>query len=72
MHDRRREIEGRLARVLEERIRPAVHTVLSPLAIEAWHVPAAADGRAGEPVPFVEARLAAYEPTRVGVRWGAA
>jgi alpha-mannosidase len=72
MHDRRREIEGRLARVLEERIRPAVHTVLTPLTVEAWHVPAAADGGVGEPVPFAEARRAAYEPAQVGLRWGPA
>jgi alpha-mannosidase len=72
MHDRGREIEGRLARVLEERIRPAVHTVLSPLTIEAWHVPVAADGRVGEPVAFAAARRAAYEPAQVGLRWGPA
>src|SRR3954454_16459181 len=72
MHDRRREIEGRLARVLEERIRPAVHTVLAPLTVEAWHVPAAGDGGVGEPVPFDEARRAAYESAQVGLRWGPA
>src|SRR4051812_39842687 len=72
MHDRQREIEGRLARVLEERIRPAVHTVLAPLAVEAWHVPAAADGGVGEPVPFAEAQHASYEPGQVGMRWGPA
>ncbi|HET7432699.1 MAG TPA: glycoside hydrolase family 38 C-terminal domain-containing protein [Nocardioides sp.] len=72
MHDRRSEIEGRLARVLDERIRPAVHTVLAPLTVEAWHVPPADDGGPGEPVPFAEARHAAYEPGHVGQRWGPA
>jgi hypothetical protein len=72
MHDRRDEIEGRLARALEERIRPAVHRVLAPLTVEAWHVPPAADGKVGEPVSFAEARRASYEPAAVGLRWGPA
>ncbi|HEX3223577.1 MAG TPA: glycoside hydrolase family 38 C-terminal domain-containing protein [Nocardioides sp.] len=72
MHDRRSEIEGRLARALDERIRPAVHTVLAPLTIEAWHVPPAEDGGPGAPVPFAEALRAAYEPGHLGMRWGPA
>ena len=72
MHDRRNEIEGRLARVLDERLRPAIHTTLAPLTVEAWHVPAAADGAVCEPVPFAVARHASYEPGHVGMRWGPA
>ena len=62
MHDRRREIEGRLARALDERLRPAVHTTVAPLTVEVWHVPRAGDGHVGEPVPFAVARDAAYLP----------
>ena len=62
MHDRRREIEARLTRALEERLRPAVHTTIAPLTVEVWHVPPAGDGHVGEPVPFEVARDAAYEP----------
>ena len=72
MHDRRRDIEARLARALDERLRPAIHTVVSALTVEVWHVPAAGDGRVGEPVPFAAARGAAYEPCGIGERWGPA
>jgi alpha-mannosidase len=72
MHDRRREIEARLARALDERLRPAIHTVVSALTVEVWHVPAAGDGRVGEPVAFAAARAAAYEPCGIGERWGPA
>jgi alpha-mannosidase len=72
MHDRRREIEGRLTRALDERLRPAVHTTVAALDVAVWHVPPADDGHVGEPVPFAVARNAAYEPCRVGERWGPA
>ena len=72
MHDRRREIEARLRRALDERLRPAVHTTIAPLAVEMWQVPPADDGHAGDPVPFAVARDAAYEPCAVGDRWGPA
>jgi alpha-mannosidase len=72
MHDRRREIEARLARALAERLRPAVHTTIAPLTVEVWHVPPVADGHAGEPVAFEIARDAAYRPAAVGERWGPA
>ena len=72
MHDRSREVEARLARVLGERLRPAVHTTVAPLAVEAWQVPPEADGHVGEPVPFDRARDAAYRPFRVGESWGPA
>src|SRR6478672_9478994 len=71
MHDRRREIEGRLRRVLAERLRPAVHTTLAPLSVVAWHVPPDGAG-VGEPVPFPVARDAVYAPFRIGERWGPA
>ena len=68
MHDRRREIEARLARALAERLQPAIHTTIAPLTVEVWHVPRAADGRVGEPVSFSVARDAAYRPVAVGGR----
>jgi alpha-mannosidase len=72
VHDRRQEIAARLQRVLEERVRPAVHTPLAPLDVAVWHVPPTADGRVGDPVPFAVARDATYVPGRVGDRWGPA
>jgi alpha-mannosidase len=72
MHDRRREIEGRLARALDERLRPAIHTAVATLSVEVWHVPPAGDGHVGEPVPFAVARDAAYVPCELGERWGPA
>ena len=63
MHDERQRIEGRVARVLAQRLRPAVHAERVPLALTAWHVP-------GEPVPVAEALAAAYGPFAVGDRWG--
>lgn len=72
MHDRRKEIEERLGRFMEERLRPALLRPVAPLGLEAWHVPPAEDGAPGEPVPFEVARAAAYEPAAVGDRWGPA
>jgi len=69
MHDRRREIEERLSRT-RERVREAVFTPLSGLALEVWHVPPSADGTIGEPVPFAVARDASYTACRVCDRWG--
>lgn len=63
MHDERQRIEGRVARVLSQRLRPAVHAQRVPLALTAWPVP-------GEPVPVAEALAARYEPFAVGDRWG--
>jgi len=63
MHDDRLLIEGRLDRVLRERIRPAVHGATVPLQVAAWHVP-------GEPVPPAEGLAAAYQPAAVGEAWG--
>ncbi len=63
MHDKTLMIQNRLARVLAERIRPAVHTALTDLSVEAWHVQ-------GEPVPFERALAGEYSPFRVGDPWG--
>ncbi|TKA09770.1 alpha-mannosidase [Actinacidiphila oryziradicis] len=63
MHDDRKQVEGRLDRVLEQRIRPAVYAASIPLTLTAWHVP-------DEPVPVAEALAADYAPFAVGERWG--
>ncbi|MCG5218753.1 glycoside hydrolase family 38 N-terminal domain-containing protein [Streptosporangium soli] len=63
MHDDRVLVEGRLERVLRERIRPAVHGRAVPLTAEVWHAP-------GEPVPFAEACGQEYGPAAVGDAWG--
>ena len=65
MHNDRDVTEQRLARVLNERIRPAVHARSVPLDVEVWSVP-------GEPVPVQEGLSAPYRPTRVGEWWGPA
>lgn len=65
MHNDREVTEQRLARVLDERIRPAVHARSVPLDVAIWNVP-------GEPVPVREGLAAAYEPTRAGAWWGPA
>ncbi|HEY3749650.1 MAG TPA: glycoside hydrolase family 38 C-terminal domain-containing protein [Pseudonocardiaceae bacterium] len=63
MHDDRALVEGRIDRVLRERIRPAVYGARVPMGIEVWHAP-------DEPVPVAEALAATYEPTEVGAPWG--
>ncbi|WUD76744.1 glycosyl hydrolase-related protein [Streptomyces sp. NBC_00510] len=63
MHDDRKQVEARLDRVLEQRIRPAVYAASVPLTLTAWHVD-------GEPVPVGEALAAGYVPFAVGDRWG--
>jgi alpha-mannosidase len=63
MHDDRRLVEGRLDRVLRERLRPAMHGEAVPLRVAAWHAP-------GEPVPVAEGLAADYQPVEVGAAWG--
>jgi alpha-mannosidase len=63
MHDDRVLVEGRLDRVLRERLRPAVHGEAVPLRVAAWHAP-------GEPVPVAEGLAADYQPAEVGMPWG--
>jgi alpha-mannosidase len=65
MHSDPASTEERLARVLDQRLRPAVHARAVPLTAEVWHVP-------GEPVPVGQGLAAPYEPARVGDRWGPA
>ncbi|WP_214414040.1 alpha-mannosidase [Sphaerisporangium fuscum] len=63
MHDDRKLIESRLKRVLDERIRPAVHPESVPLDVEVWVAP-------DEPVPVAEGIAAPRSPIAVGDRWG--
>ncbi|MCN9241553.1 glycosyl hydrolase-related protein [Streptomyces sp. RY43-2] len=63
MHDERRRIEDRVARVHHQRVKPAVYAARVPCAVEAWQVP-------GEPVPFTEAAAASYEPFARDTPWG--
>ncbi|WP_370416052.1 alpha-mannosidase [Streptomyces fradiae] len=64
MHDDRSLVESRLKRVLEERIRPAVHPVSVPLTAGIWTAP-------GEPVPVAEGLAAPRTPIAAGEVWGA-
>ena len=48
MHDDRRLVEGRIDRVLHERIAPAVYCATVPMRLRGWRVP-------GEPVSIREA-----------------
>jgi len=63
MHTNPALTEQRAARVLHERIAPAVHAASVPLALTAWRAP-------GEPVPFGEAATQDYEPIHPGDPWG--
>ncbi|MFE4534644.1 alpha-mannosidase [Streptomyces scopuliridis] len=63
MHDDRKLVEARLERVLRERIRPAVHPVTTPLAVEIWST-------AGEPVPVAAGLAAPTVPIAPGTPWG--
>lgn len=63
MHDDRALVEGRITRVMRERIRPATYGARVPATIAVWHAP-------GEPVPVAEALAADYSPTQVGEPWG--
>ncbi|MFG2696846.1 alpha-mannosidase [Kitasatospora sp. NPDC048407] len=65
MHSKQRLTEQRLARVLSQRVRPAVHARALPLTVEIWNAP-------GEPVPAAQAIAAPYRPVAVGHRWGPA
>ncbi|MFD0275077.1 alpha-mannosidase [Kitasatospora sp. NPDC127111] len=64
MHDDRTLVESRLKRVLDERIRPAVHPASVPLEVSVWTAP-------GEPVPVAEGLAAPRTPIAVGDAWGA-
>ncbi|MBR7829039.1 alpha-mannosidase [Actinospica sp. MGRD01-02] len=65
MHDDRSLIEERLARVLRERIVPAIYPQSVPLEAEVWVAP-------GEPVPVAEGLSAGPRaPIAAGDAWGA-
>ena len=66
MHDKTLMIQSRLARMLVERIRPAVHRPVAELHVEAWHV----GGGQGEPVAPAVALNETYAPFRIGQPWG--
>ena len=63
MHDDRVHVERRVARMLRERLRPAVHGATAPLSLESWQAP-------GEPVPVADGIAAAYSETKTGQEWG--
>ncbi|MET9358642.1 glycoside hydrolase family 38 C-terminal domain-containing protein [Streptomyces sp. NPDC006617] len=63
MHDERRRIEERVQRLHDQRIKAAIYAATVPFEVEAWQAP-------GEPVPFEEARAAAYAPFAMGSQWG--
>ncbi|MEU0135689.1 glycoside hydrolase family 38 C-terminal domain-containing protein [Streptomyces sp. NPDC006296] len=65
MHDDRLLTERRLARVLDQRLRPAVHVRSLPLEVSAHHV-------SGEPVPVSAGIAGPYEPISTGAPWGPA
>ncbi|MFD5390344.1 alpha-mannosidase [Streptomyces sp. NPDC127074] len=64
MHDDRKLVEARLERVLNERVRPAVHPATTPLTVEIWST-------ADEPVPVAEGLAAPTRPIVTGAPWGA-
>ncbi|MBT0773987.1 alpha-mannosidase [Kineosporia sp. J2-2] len=63
MHDDRVHTERRIRRILDERLRPAVHGATAPLTLEFWQAP-------GEPVPVDEGLAAGYRPAAAGQVWG--
>ncbi|MFD7075836.1 alpha-mannosidase [Nocardioides sp. NPDC059952] len=65
MHDDVHLTEGRVSRVLKERLWPAVHTLSTPVGVE-WHeLP-------GEPIAPADGLALTYEPVEVGTEWGPA
>ncbi|KOV61974.1 alpha-mannosidase [Streptomyces sp. MMG1121] len=63
MHDERRRIEERVARLHDQRIKPAIYAASVPFEVAAWQAP-------GEPVPFEEAAAAPYTPFAPHTPWG--
>ncbi|MEG8034899.1 hypothetical protein QP157_06045 [Sphingomonas sp. LR61] len=63
MHQDEPLVEARIARLVRDRVDPAVHRRSAPVTIEAWEVP-------DEPVPFDSAVQQAYTPFTVGSAWG--
>ncbi|MBE7952975.1 alpha-mannosidase [Microbacterium sp. R1] len=65
MHDDTSLTVGRVKRVLEERIRPAIHSASVPLGVEIHELP-------GEPIAPAEGLALDYAPGVVGAPWGPA
>ena len=65
MHDDTSLTVGRVKRVLDERIRPAIHSASVPLTVEVHQLP-------GEPIPPSEGLALDYAPGAVGALWGPA
>jgi alpha-mannosidase len=65
MHDDRAVVERRIARILRERLHPAVYGETVPLAAEVWHAP-------GEPPEIAEGLAAEYRPLQPFEPWGPA
>ncbi len=65
MHDNQDLTLARVTRVLEERLRPAIHSWPRPLTLAAHRV-------GGEPVPVAYGVAAGYVPAAVGDAWGRA
>jgi len=65
MHDDRAIVERRIARILRERLHPAVYGETVPLAAEVWHAP-------GEPPEIADGLAADYRPLQPFEPWGPA
>ncbi|MGN8025404.1 alpha-mannosidase [Microbacterium sp. 22242] len=65
MHEETSLTLGRVARVLGERVRPAVHSARIPLEIGVHALP-------GEPIPAAEGLALEYSPFQAGQAWGPA
>ena len=65
MHDDTSLTVGRVKRVLEERIRPAIHSAAVPLVVEAHQLP-------GEPIAPAAGLALSFAPAAVGELWGPA
>lgn len=65
MHDDTSLTVGRVKRVLDERIRPAIHSASTPLTVEIHELP-------GEPISPVDGLALDFAPTTVPAQWGPA
>jgi alpha-mannosidase len=63
VHADRTQVEARIDRVLDQRVRPRQYSDTAPLTLAAWQLP-------GEPVPVEDALNASYQPFDVGTAWG--
>ncbi|WP_337001405.1 MULTISPECIES: alpha-mannosidase [unclassified Microbacterium] len=65
MHDDTSLTVGRASRVLQERVRPAIHSEARPLVVEVHELP-------GEPIAPADGLALDYAPGAVGAPWGPA